>query len=44
MVCLALTFPIGYINYKIVNPNNRLIYGFVSGVLLQYQMYRLGNY
>lgn len=40
--CMFLTYPIGFLNYYIDKPSMRMLYGFFSGVILQYQMYRFG--
>jgi hypothetical protein len=38
-MCLLITFPLAYINRFIETPNIRLIYGLVTGILIQFQMY-----
>lgn len=43
VVCMLLTFPLGYLNRYITNPVLRMIYGLVFGFLLQLQMYGLSK-
>ena len=44
VVCMLLTFPLGYINRYITSPKLRMIYGLVFGFLLQLQMYGWSKY
>ncbi len=39
VVCMLLTFPLGYVNRYIQNPFLRMMYGLLFGFLLQLQMY-----
>lgn len=43
LVCMFFTFPLGYINRFIYNTKARLIFGLVTGIILQYQMFGIGK-
>lgn len=43
VVCMLLSFPIGYVNRFAYDTNKRLWMGVIFGMLLQYQMFGLGN-
>jgi hypothetical protein len=42
LITMMLSFPIGYINRYLKNNYIRLIYGLLTGILLQYQMFGSG--
>ena len=39
LCCLLYIFPLGLINYALKSPFIRLVYGFITGILLMYYMY-----
>ena len=44
IICMILTYPLGYINYYLTNPTLRLLYGLIPGLILQYFMYGPSNF
>jgi hypothetical protein len=43
LVLTLMGFPLGFINYMIKEPNLRMWYGLITGVILQYNMYGIGK-
>jgi hypothetical protein len=41
---MLLSFPIGYLNRFIKDPQTRLVFGFLTGFILQFQMYGNGKF
>jgi hypothetical protein len=42
VVCMLLSYLFGYVNRFINDPTKRLIFGLISGIFLQFQMYGPG--
>jgi hypothetical protein len=39
LVCMLLTYPLAFFNRFIKDSNSRLLYGLITGLILQYQLY-----
>ena len=39
LLCSLLALPLGFLNYYITNPSIRLLYGFITGICIQYYMF-----
>jgi hypothetical protein len=43
LVCMLLSFPVGYFNRFVRGDKNRLYYGMITGMILQFQMYGISK-